>query len=148
MGIYSDIQSAMSESFSGDLFDAVTNFKIYYRGTGDGVYNASSGEYEPDANHYLPTMIGNFDFTDGSCRGILQDLDVKDTEDGIKYNYKINQMLVLDSEIKSFVFDFDLTKYFLTIGVLDSKKVTYEIVNDVKDSAGATHKLELKEVQS
>lgn len=142
MGIYSDIQDEMKAAFVGELSDAVTSFVIFFRNPDDGEYTPADGEFTPDSNHFFPTTVADVAKLDGSCRGILTDEDVDDEKSNLNFNYKVQSMLVLDSELNSIVFDFDNKKYFITIGSVD-----HEVIRDKSDAANATRRLSIKEVQ-
>jgi hypothetical protein len=142
MGIYSEIQDRMKLAFAGDLSDAVVQFRIFFRTQTDGDYNVATGEWSDDSDHHFPTTVADVAKTDGSCRGILSDKDVDDEKENVKFNYKVKSLMVLDSELNSYVFDFDNVKYFVEIGSL-----TYSVSREKSDAASATRKMFIQEVQ-
>ncbi len=141
--IYSKIQTKFAAAFTGKLADAVVSFIIFYRIVDDGTYDSSDSSFTEDEPVYPPTTLAGVVKTDGSCRGVLTDEAVDSEEENVQFNYKIQSLLVLDSELNSLVFDLDNNKYFVTISTVD-----YEIFKAPKDPAGATFQLKLKEVQA
>ena len=141
--IYSKVQTKFAAAFIGALADAVTSFIIFYQAVGDGAYNVATSAFTPESAVNPPTTVAGVAKTDGSCRGILEDEKEDSDEDNVQFNYKIQSLLVLDSELNSLAFDFDNNKYFVTIAT-----VNYEVVSAPKDPAGATFQLKIKKVQA
>ena len=147
MGIYADIQTDLIEAFADDLSDAVTAFILFYRDPQDGAYSVATGDFIQDSDHFFPTNVAGVAYTDGTCRGVLSDLDEDDEVDNVEFNHKVHRLMVLDSEIISHKFDFDNKRYFVEVGTLDSAKIRHRIRKDKVDPAGATHSFLIEEVE-
>lgn len=113
--IYSKIQTKFAAAFTGALANAVVNFKIFRRTVSDGSYDVATSEFTEDTKVFLPTTLAGVVKTDGSCRGVLTDEKVDSEESNVQFNYKIQSLLVLDSELNSVVFDLDNEKYFVDL---------------------------------
>lgn len=118
MGMRDELQQELSDAFSNDLADAVTEFAGYREGT--------RGEYDPVLDDYVTTPPLNY-----TGRGVFSNFDTRLVDGNTILNTDKN-LLVLTSEVT------EVPK----IG--DTIDDQYVIHNMSQDPAGATFTLHLR----
>lgn len=142
MSIYSKVQTSIARAFTGGLSDAVKDFTLYYVDIEKAAYNPTTGAVGEPAKTFVATKINSVDYVDGTCRGIFADLNNNDQEDQIVFDRSIQELIVLDSEVKSHDF-ISTRRYFAEL----ASGLLYELTMPTRDPAGATVTFTAKQVQ-